>query len=242
MTNLRLYSEDIDGRSILHALDLPGCYADGASENEALGRFPLAWASYADWLVSHGDNAPERPEQIVIAERFASYILPDGYEVNALFAPERHPPSRSFIARCQRLLGYSRADQLAAWEAIPADRQDSAFAAGQRTPRQVLDHVARAEWWYLSNLAIIPEEPLIDHASGSTGRLSAIRAALMDWLTTASGEKLNAISVSDEEEWSVRKVLRRALWHERTHTAELARWATRRERQDSDTAASVKPD
>jgi hypothetical protein len=64
----------------------------------------------------------------------------------------------------------------------------------------------------------------------------------MDWLTTASGEKLNAISVSDEEEWSVRKVLRRALWHERTHTAELARWATRRERQDSDTAASVKPD
>jgi predicted RNase H-like HicB family nuclease len=222
MTSLRLYCEDIDGRSVLYALDLPGCYAEGMSEDEALERFPLAWASYADWLVSHGDLAPERPERFTIVERFASYILLDGYEVNALFAPERHPPSRSFIARCQRLLGFSRADLLTTWQAIPADRQDSPAAAGERTPQQILDHLARAEWWYQTHIAEHAERPLIDDPGESLTQLVGVRSSLLNWLSTASDEELRAISVSDEEEWSVRKVLRRALWHERTHSAELA--------------------
>lgn len=223
MTSIRLYSEDIDGRHFLYALDLPGCYAEGMIEAEALEHFPLAWASYADWLVSHGDMAPQRPERFVIAERFASYVLPDGYEVNALFAPERRPPSRRFIARCQRLLGYSRADLFAAWQAIPADRQDSAFAAGERSPRQILEHVARAEWWYQSHVAQHAEGPLKDHSPDSLTQLAFARAALLEWLSTASDEDLRIISLSEEEEWSVLKVLRRALWHERTHVAELAR-------------------
>jgi predicted RNase H-like HicB family nuclease len=222
MTSLRLYSEDTDGRSILYALDLPGCYAEGVSEDEAFERFPLAWASYAELLVTRGDMAPQPPERFVIAERFASYVLSDGYEVNALFAPERHPPSRRFIARCQHLLGYSRANLLEAWQAIPADRQDAASAADKRTPQQILDHVARAEWWYQSHIAQHAEGPLRDHSPDSLAQLACARAALLDWLSTASGEELRIISVSDEE-WSVRKVLRRALWHERTHTAELAR-------------------
>jgi predicted RNase H-like HicB family nuclease len=226
-TSLRLYSEDIDSRHIIHALDLPGCYADGITEAEALERFPAAWASYADWLAARGEMTPERPERFAIAERFASYVLADGYEVNALFAPEQRPPSRKFIAHCMRLLDHSRADLLAAWEAIPPARQDVALTDGERTPRQTIDHVARAEWWYLSHIADPSEGPLTDHPSGSPAKLAAVRTMLMDWLSTASVEELGVMSLVYEEEWSVRKVLRRALWHERTHTDDLVRYADR---------------
>ncbi len=223
--SLELYSEDIEHLHLLYALDLPGCYSEGATEAEALGNFPAAFAAYGDWLTLHGEAAPDPPEALEIAGRFASYTLANGYEVNGLFEPERWPPNREFIARCRRLLDSSHVDLLAAVQAIPTAQWDRAFTAGARTPRQVVEHVARAECWYLSHFTDVPGEVLTAHPPGSPPQVEAVHAALVNWLTNLPCEQLGAIAVDREEEWSVRKVLRRALWHGRTHTAELARFA-----------------
>ncbi|MDP9364891.1 MAG: hypothetical protein M3Q10_11830 [Chloroflexota bacterium] len=41
-----LHLEDIEGRVILFPLDLPGCWAEGATEAEALANVPAALAAY----------------------------------------------------------------------------------------------------------------------------------------------------------------------------------------------------
>lgn len=223
--SLELYSETIERLHIVYALDLPGCYSEGLTEEEALRHFPAAVRSYRDWLTSHGEIAPNPPDVFEISGRFESYLLADGYEVNGIFEPERRPPSREFIARCCRLLEYSRVDLLSVLQAIPASQLDMALAAGERTPRQVSEHIARAEWWYLSHFINVPRALLTDHSPGSAAQIEAVQSALINWLTSVPTEQLGAVYVESEEEWSVSKLLRRALWHERTHTAELERFA-----------------
>jgi hypothetical protein len=225
-TSLPLYLEDIEGASILFALDLPGCYSEGGAEAEAIHNFPDALAAYRAWLTAHGAFASDLPAEFSVAERVASHTRADGYEVNALFGPERSPPSARFLARCRRLLGISGADVLAAVAPIPPDQQGTALAAGQRTPQQLLDHVTRAEWWYLSHFADIPGALPGDQPPGSLAQFEAVHTALLHWLADIPPAQLSAIVVDRDEEWSTRKVLRRALWHERAHTAELIRIGT----------------
>jgi predicted RNase H-like HicB family nuclease len=222
MATLRLHSEDIDGRVLLFPLDLPGCWAEGGTEAEALADVPASFAAYAAWLAAHGEAAPDPPGASRVVERVRSRVLADGYEVNALFAPERPPPDRALLFLGRHLLDHAGADLLAALGAIPEDRRDVA-PTGRRTPRQVVEHVARAELWYLRHFVDAPTTLVFNHPPGSEEQFSAVHAALLDWLATASPEQLGQLTVEREEEWSVRKLLRRALWHARTHTWELAR-------------------
>lgn len=216
-----LYLENIENTYLLHALGLPGCYSEGGSEAEACDNFPDALFSYRDWLVLHGETIPDLPDQFDISERFASYRLTDGFEVNALFEPERWPSTWESITLCIRLLGYSRADLLAAMSSISGNKQDTAIAVGERTPREILEHIARAECWYLSHFTDIPPDLLATHAPGTTSQLEVVRGELVKWLANICPEELGTIKFDREEEWSVRKLLRRALWHERTHCIEL---------------------
>lgn len=224
-SHMELYSEDIEGIHVVFALNLPGCYSDGATETEALGRFPAAFASHRDWLAGNGEAVPDPSEAFAVAGRFASYTLADGYEVNAIFEPERVPPDGETLARGRRLLGYARRDLLAALQAIPNADRAKPSAEGDRSPRQIIEHVARAEWWYLSHLADVRGPcPPGDRLSW-TASFEAVDAVLTAWLADVPPERLGAVTVDREEEWSIRKLLRRALWHRRTHTAELTRFA-----------------
>lgn len=225
VTPLLVHLEDIDRVHLAFPLDLPGCYAEGNTEAAALANAPAALAAYRDWRTRHDGPIPPPPAAVRVVERVPSRALAGGYEVNALFAPERRPPDPAFLALGRRLLVAADADLRAALEAIPEGGRDRAPGPGERTPRQVAAHVAQAGWWYLTQVADVPHRAPDDHPVGSTARVAAVHAALLDWLATASPARLAAVTVSQEEEWSVRKLLRRALWHARTHAAELRRVA-----------------
>jgi hypothetical protein len=80
-----------------------------------------------------------------------------------------------------------------------------------------LGHVGGAEWWYLDRLgltfprALVPGEPF--------ERLRVVRAHLGDVLPELVGSR--QVVGTAGEFWSPRKVLRRAAWHERDHTAHI---------------------
>lgn len=224
---LPIHLEEIDGVHLAFALDLPGCYAEGATEAMAIANAPVALAAYRDWRARHDAPIPAPPAAVRVVEHVPSRRLADGYEVNALFAPERRSPDAAFLALGHRLLVAADADVRAALEAIPEAGRDRAPNPGERTPRQVAEHVAQAGWWYLTQVADVPPRPPVAYPAGSAARVAAVHAAILDRLATASPARLAAVTVSQEEEWSVRKLLRRALWHARTHAAELRRVADR---------------
>ncbi len=65
-----------------------------------------------------------------------------------------------------------------------------------------------------------------DHPPGSPAQFEAVHNALIEWVIDIPATQIGAIAVDREEEWSVRKLLRRALWHERVHTAEIINIST----------------
>jgi uncharacterized damage-inducible protein DinB len=77
----------------------------------------------------------------------------------------------------------------------------------------ILGHIGGAEWWYLNRLGLafprseVPQEPM--------ERLEKVRNHLIRLLPMLEGSK-QVVGINGEF-WSPRKVLRRAVWHERDH-------------------------
>jgi hypothetical protein len=81
--------------------------------------------------------------------------------------------------------------------------------------------VGGAEWWYLDRLGLafaqkdVPDEPV--------DRLEKVRNHLVMALPGLVGD--DRVVTPNGEGWSARKLVRRALWHERDHTHQIARLA-----------------
>jgi hypothetical protein len=79
--------------------------------------------------------------------------------------------------------------------------------------------VAGAENWYLSQLDLaVDRAALLDAVFG---RLVTVRANTRNRLVKLIGE--GRITERCGERWSVRKILRWTLWHERDHTQHIAK-------------------
>ena len=77
----------------------------------------------------------------------------------------------------------------------------------------ILGHIGGAEWWYLDRFGMaLPREQLSEEPFA---RLEKVRKHFAIALSKMEGVK-RVIGV-DGEFWSPRKLLRRALWHERDH-------------------------
>ncbi len=83
----------------------------------------------------------------------------------------------------------------------------------------IVEHVAGAENWYLGMLGLglsaasLPQAPL--------PRLERVRAhTLASWWALLGDTR---VTTCCGEGWSARKIVRRTLWHQRAHTAQIDR-------------------
>ena len=213
--------EDIEPyRWLAWVLDLPGCFAAADSEADAVAATPAAIRAYFAWLTRHGapPAAPAAEVAVQIAEVFHGYIGEGDYWVNALFADDRRPLTPADVDTGLRLLTYTRQDLTNLVAGLsPAALAARHPAAQGASITSLLQHMATAERWYFGNLGLgqaeLPADPLI--------ALDQVRAQTRAWLPALIGDR--RIWEQSGEAWSARKVLRRTLWHERTHTAQIAR-------------------
>lgn len=234
MPRYRVYLEIAEnGLSMAHVLDLPGCFARAPSREGALAGLPRAIRSYYDWLRRHGQPAPSVEEAIeveVAGEQRGVGPFEHG-DAAALFPPERAPISQEEMAVYFRLMDYARADLLALVEGLPDEVLDWAPGPEAVTVRRLLRHVGNAEQWYVSRL--VPPEtlpapwdededmPLFEFLEMER-RTAVARLRRLD--ASERGHVVHPTLWTDypEEAWTLRKVLRRFLEHEREHTAQIA--------------------
>jgi uncharacterized damage-inducible protein DinB len=151
----------------------------------------------------------------VIDERYD--LAKDGYEVNAWFLHDWKPLLPEEIERGLTLLAWSRHDLLAMVEGLDARVMDNKQSGERWSISGILRHVCGAEWWYLDRLGLsIPHE---DFSEEPFERLEKVRACLIKVLPQLAGSK--QVVGADGELWSPRKLLRRAVWHERDHTIHI---------------------
>jgi len=218
--------------SSLHAwvLDLPGCVTGGRDLDEAAEKLPLVLAEHVGWLRAHGEESEDSREWEV-AEEVAGSTLAGG---DALFAAEREALSIEELEMLVRRMDHARSDLLSAIDGVPDTVLDwappttafvsfDAWAPGVRTIRDVAQHVFRFEIYYRDGLrngqAAGIFEPVAEPARDRAQTVELLRS-LSDAGRSQSYRPVRP-GQSMPEEWTVRKVVRRVISHERAHTAEV---------------------
>lgn len=209
--------EESSGRWVAHVPDLPGCFASDPDREVAIKGIPAAVEAYLAWCRAHGLRVSGLSAPMIVAEVIRAWTYDDGIEVNAFFASDRPPLMAEEAEEQQRLLAATRKDLMESVEGL-GESQLGASLPGERWPiLGILSHVANAEMWCLDRMGLalprtaLPEEPF--------ERLEIVRAHLLGQIPTLIGRQ--GVVTLGGETWSARKVLRRALWHERDHAAHI---------------------
>src|SRR3990172_9217605 len=127
---------------------------------------------------------------------------------------DRRPLTELDIERGLKLLAWSRADLLKSVRGLSQETLDAGQPGERWSIANILKHVGGAEWWYLDRLALaFPREEV---PSDPFERLEKVRTHLLKTLPGLAGSR-QVVGI-DGEFWSSRKLLRRAIWHERDHT------------------------
>jgi ribosomal protein S18 acetylase RimI-like enzyme len=225
------------GRYGAWLLDWPGSFTWGPTREGAMARVQSEASRHVRWLVSHGEPAmaPET-DAMEVAEEVPATWLNDGYERNATFEADRAAVSDVELETAIRRLGHARADLTALIERVRAfERDGGALPLEERTDDaakhsspgrrsdEVLRHIATAEIWLASRLdrSLRYER---QRAVEPVSDLQATRAWVMERLRELWARDA-ALSGTDGkgETWTLRKVLRRLLYHSLDHLLELDR-------------------
>ncbi len=205
-------------------LQLIGFATWAATEQEVLGRVPAKLEEHLRWLRQHGLPTAELSAGVEVVERVG------GNEV--LFDTDIRAAPPDMIADTIELMRATRSDLLATVESLSDEVLDweppyVAFApwADWRTIRQILAHIAKTETHYY--LTSIGYEPRASSARGNgdwRALLSEQRAAALAFLEALESASDRArVRPRGEEQWSVRKVLRRLVRHELLHWKSVKR-------------------
>jgi hypothetical protein len=144
-------------------------------------------------------------------------LASEGYEVNAWFRHDWKPLSEVDIQRGLNLLAWSRADLLAEVTHLSPQELNARQPGERWSISGILGHVGGAEWWYLDRLGLaFPRAKVLEEPFE---RLEAVRQLLVEQLPSLADSRL--VIGMDGEFWSPRKLLRRAVWHERDHTLHI---------------------
>ena len=221
-------------RTAVHAwaLDLPGCIASARSLEDLRATLPLVLAEHIGWLTGHGEHVAD-PGGWEIAETLdgASFASTGG---EFCFEADRAPMSAGELETAIARMAYARADLLAAIDGVPDAVLDwsppaSAFASFDawapevRTIRDVVTHVLQLEAYYRGGLRDGASSGVFERVVGPVEE----GARTVELLRSLTDDERSRVfqpvrpSRTTAEEWTVRKLVRRVISHERAHTAEI---------------------
>lgn len=216
--------EEVEGRWVAHVQGWPGAFASAQARVAAIAAAPGAVGEYFAWIAAHGEAAPPDPIEVAVDEVHRAWVSVDEYEVNAFFHADRAPLTETDIETARTRLLYSRADLLDACLGLLEAELEAVLPGERWSINGVLKHVADGENWYLDRFGHGVEAAW--NLPDVLGRLVLVRQHLLELLPSLAGSE--AVVETSGEIWSPRKLVRRALWHERDHTAHIHQLRARR--------------
>jgi predicted RNase H-like HicB family nuclease/uncharacterized damage-inducible protein DinB len=223
----RIGVEDIEPNHwVAWVFDLFGCYSKARTRDEAIANAPRIIAEYFAWLSRHGREVlPPESIEVEVSESWDSFICEGDYIVNAFFEDDRRPLSDNEIDYVLELLEYTRQDLLRVINPLSSEQLDKPIRDElQGSIRGILEHIAYAERWYFDRLGLaFPREEMPDDVMDM---LEKVRTYTVHKLPELAGD--TRITERISERWSARKLVRRTLWHERTHTRQIIRYLKQR--------------
>ena len=207
-----------DGWLWAHPLSLAGCAAAGPTPEAAVAAFEAELVEWLGFVAAAGMQVPSRDAELELAvdEWIATDADVREGESYALFAADVAALSNDEMRLGLRLLGDLRGALLAAVRAIPRRDVEAALESPAEegwTAREVLEELARAQWWTVSRLGATP---LGESPDSTLARLDTAMALVVREMVELPPDRRALRLELDDEEWTPRKVMRRLLWLEWT--------------------------
>lgn len=206
-----------DRGCLLWSLDCPGAFARGSTREEAAARLPADAAAFCRWS---GWTAPAGEVEIV-EEKYQPELKIEDADSDMLLHGERLPLTGEEYAALRALVLRSAADLDTLYAAIPdpdaplGPERETFYGAYPNTARRMFTHTNGVTAYYVGELGA--------ETGTLPGCLENRRAGLAALERLPDFLNLPVIEGSYGELWSLRKVLRRFLWHDRIHARAMYR-------------------
>ncbi len=217
--------EDVEPNNwVAFVFEWPGCCSRGRARQDALNGVTSAIEEMRSRLndTMVDTSAHQSPYTIKIAEEYQSFKSSPDYIVNAFFESDKIPLAKSDLVYAETIFDLNRKDLLNVISNLSDEVLDRPIDGEvQGDIRHIVKHIGTAEWWYWDRLNLaFPREQRPDDDIFK----------LLDTIRNFTLENLPRIVGSDQqtcrskEYWSPRKLLRRAVWHERVHTMQIKKY------------------
>lgn len=205
--------------SLLYSVKYVGAYTRGATLQEALIKVPKEIESYTQWA---GLPYPSFSSIDIVQEKESELEIADA-DSDVLLDIEQKPLSFDRYQELKQLVLKSASDLTMLYNSIP-DKHSSYlperktfYGAVPRTAEEMFSHVKRVNAYYFGELGV--ENPKSNDLYAE--RVKGFEAVERAFNFPAS----EVFEGSYGEYWSLRKVMRRFIWHDRIHAKAMYRMA-----------------
>lgn len=206
--------------TILWAVDYPGAFTRGSSLEEAKRKMPKEVVSYISW---RDGNRTETEFNVVITQDKVSDLDISDADSDAIFENETLPMTVQEYEFLKSLALKSAADFLTLYKAIPEKdvsclpERDTFYGKVPRTAEEMYEHTKNVNSYYFGEIGV--------ECGNDVDILSCRKYGFNLLERQANFLKNKTVEGSYGESWSVKKVLRRFIWHDRIHAKAMYRMA-----------------
>lgn len=205
--------------TLLHAVEFPGAYSRGTSLEEAAEKMTAEIRAYLAWK---GEAAPETVTVEIVQDASCALDVRDA-DSDVLFQSEKAPLDMAEYTALKELALKSAADFLALYEAVPDKAKSAAperrtfYGQVPRTAEEMYRHTKNVNAYYFGEIEVDAD---------NEGTILDCRRRGFEALERKPDFLENpVIEGSYGEAWTLRKMLRRFLWHDRIHARAMYRMA-----------------
>lgn len=224
---------ETNGQGFLgHIVNLPGAFVRGRTKYESLKKVPVEAERYLKWadkfpdsqkIIDHfGTSSAFKDQGLDIVQVHRTQLAVDEADSDILLDTDREVLSREQFFLFRDLITQSGDDVYTLSLETPDQdwcdpRKEGKTFYGKvpSSVKETLDHIDGVQTFYLSRIGIEFE---------SRGTFLERRDHCMEKLAERFENKNNGkIYRVDGEDWTLKKVMRRFLWHDRIHARAMAR-------------------
>lgn len=205
--------------TLLYAVDFVGAYTRGETLEAAVRKMQAEICSYLKWC---GKKAVTSMDIVIIEEKVSELAICDA-DSDVLFESEKAPLTAEEYIKLKALALKSAQDFLALYDSVPdknataAPERKTFYGQVPRTANEMYEHTKNVNTYYFAEIAVDA-----DH----DGNIYECRKRGFESLESNPDFLQNTVRKSSYgEDWSLRKVLRRFIWHDRIHARAMYRMA-----------------
>ena len=207
--------------TLLYAENFVGAYTRGETLEAAILKMKTEISSYLRW---RGQKAGTCMDVAIIGEKVSELTICDA-DSDVLFESEKAPLKAEEYAELKSLVLRSARDFLALYQSVPdknaaaAPERRTFYGKVPRSAEEMYVHTKNVNKYYFSEIYVDAD---------NDGSIYTCRKRGFEALEATPNFLQNTVfEGSYGEMWSLRKVLRRFIWHDRIHARAMYRMAVK---------------